>query len=251
MRGECSRRPPIGHLRESCCPTCGRTSERSYPASRKPEHALPQIRAPCLREFRSTLRDSTGFDVNRQADSLGEGVVWRSRGPRPAPQAAQMGSGGPRRDSQGTGVDRIATDRPQHQLLSQTVRAPAPSPLARLATSPASKPDSSGSRPMTYAAMVAPRIPRGDDTSKGGRPTTKGRPNLGCPIDPLRQGRCLHCLVRGHTAHDCRDPIRCRLCRQARHRQTSCPYQQAPRLDSAGTGLFACLLGELHDADPS
>ena len=104
---------------------------------------------------------------------------------------------------------------------------------------------------MTYAAMVAGGIPRGDDTSKGGRPTAQGRPNLGCPVDPLREGRCLRCLVRGHTAHDCRDPIRCRLCRQTGHRQTSCPCQQAPRLDSAGTGLFACLVGELHDADPS
>ena len=100
---------------------------------------------------------------------------------------------------------------------------------------------------MTYAQAVC----RG--TTGGYSKTTGGSqdPNPGRPVDPLKEGRCLRCLERGHIARDCRDPIRCRLCRQGGHRQLACPLKKIPRYESVGTGLFACLVGDFGNAEPS
>ena len=184
------------------------------------------------REVRPTPRDSMEMEANREINEeanceigLRGSVAWTPRGPPPASQAAQM-------------------------QLSQTTKAPTSGPLPRSATASASAPEISNLRPSTYVAVVARGVPRGKDTSKGGRLPAQGRPKLGRPVDPMREGRCLRCLTRGHTVRECREPMQCRLCRQVGHRQTSCPQQQTPRPDLAGSGLFACLVGELHDADP-
>ena len=100
---------------------------------------------------------------------------------------------------------------------------------------------------MTYAQAV------GQGTSGDISRTTQGRqePTPGQPMDPLIEGRCLHCLARGHFAQDCRDPIKCRLCRQGGHCQAACPFQKTPKDDPVNTGLFACLVGEFGNAEPS
>jgi hypothetical protein len=38
------------------------------------------------------------------------------------------------------------------------------------------------------------------------------------PHIPLLHSRCFRCLVRGHSARDCRDPICCRICHDSGHR---------------------------------
>ncbi|RCV31455.1 hypothetical protein SETIT_6G178700v2 [Setaria italica] len=43
------------------------------------------------------------------------------------------------------------------------------------------------------------------------------------PPIPLRHQRCHRCLARDHRVRDCRDPIRCRLCRGSGHRGYACP----------------------------
>ena len=68
------------------------------------------------------------------------------------------------------------------------------------------------------------------------------------PVDPLKEGRCLRCLARGHMARDCREPIKCRLCRHGGHCQANCPLQRRQEVDPASTGLYACLVGECSRA---
>ena len=69
-------------------------------------------------------------------------------------------------------------------------------------------------------------------------------------MDPRQEGRCFCCLARGHVARSCREPVKCRVCRQGGHRQASCPYKTTPPSAPASTGLYACLVGELRDTDP-
>ena len=141
----------FGHPGKPCCPTCGRNSERPNIVARRPAHGPPRSRVTRRREVRPIPRDSTEMEANREIGLRG-GVAWRPRGSLPAPQAAQM-------------------------HLSQTTKAPASGPLPRYATASASTPDNGNLRPSTYAAVVAREIPRGDDTSKGGRLTAQGRQN--------------------------------------------------------------------------
>ena len=81
---------------------------------------------------------------------------------------------------------------------------------------------------------------------------TDGRhpPPLRRPVDPRQEGRCFRCLARGHVARPCREPVKCRVCRQGGHRQASCPYKTTPPSAPASTGLYACLVGELRETDP-
>ena len=120
-------------------------------------------------------------------------------------------------------------------------------PLHAAASQPVAEDFYTGARPMTYAQAV------GRGTTGGYSKTTGGSqyPNPGRPVDPLKEGRCLRCLERGHIARDCRDPIKCRLCRQGGHRQVACPLKNTPRFNSVGTGLFACLIGDVGNAETS
>ena len=70
-------------------------------------------------------------------------------------------------------------------------------------------------------------------------------------MNPPKEGRCVRCLEQGHVARECRDPIKCQLCRQGGHSQASCRLQQNQKTDAAGTGFFACLVGDLSGADAS
>ena len=70
------------------------------------------------------------------------------------------------------------------------------------------------------------------------------------------KGRCYRCSARGHQAQSCREPIRCRLCRQAGHRQYACPHNSreathSEPLQCTPNGLYACLVGEITDAEPN
>ena len=74
------------------------------------------------------------------------------------------------------------------------------------------------------------------------------------PVNPSMEGRCFRCLAGDHWAQTCQEPIRCRLCRQAGHRQYACPKNK--RNDARPTppertpsGLYACLVEEIIDAD--
>ena len=117
------------------------------------------------------------------------------------------------------------------------------------------------SPPPTYADIVARNVSdirQDSDTHDGWqqvkrrrRPSPKRR-----PVNPSMEGRCFRCLARDHRAQVCREPVRCRLCRQTGHRQYDCslskqeaacpePTQRAP------SGLYACLVGEIIDADPT
>ena len=83
------------------------------------------------------------------------------------------------------------------------------------------------------------------------RPTSERR-----PINPSMKGRCYRCLARGHQAQLCREPVQCRLCRQARHRQYACPHDSReathPKpLQRAPHGLYACLVGEITHTEPN
>ena len=69
-------------------------------------------------------------------------------------------------------------------------------------------------------------------------------------MDPRKEGRCFRCLARDHLARECRDPIKCHLCRQGGHRQAFCPLQQHSRTQPINTGLLACLVGETRETDP-
>ena len=69
-------------------------------------------------------------------------------------------------------------------------------------------------------------------------------------VDSIKDGHCLRCLAQGHVARDCRDPIKCHLCRQSGHRQASCPAQRIHRPSLLGSGLFDCLVGETSDDNP-
>ena len=44
-------------------------------------------------------------------------------------------------------------------------------------------------------------------------------------------------------------PMTCHLCRHRGHRQTNCLLRRRQELDPAGTGLYACLVGECSKAD--
>ena len=120
----------------------------------------------------------------------------------------------------------------------------------------AADPSITDRRTATYAQAVTRgcngETEREDDGWKTVRRSrNKGRPPTHLrPMDPRQDGRCFRCLARGHAAHSCREPIKCRLCRQGGHRQASCPLQMPPSTEPATTGLFACLVGELRDADP-
>ena len=84
-----------------------------------------------------------------------------------------------------------------------------------------------------------------DERMTSRRPRTLRR-----PVDPRKEGRCFRCLARDHLARECRDPIKCRLCRQGGHRQAFCPLQQHSRTQPINTGLQACLVGEPREIDP-
>ena len=69
------------------------------------------------------------------------------------------------------------------------------------------------------------------------------------PVDPVKEGRCLRCLARGNMARDCRELLKCRLCRHGGHRQANCPLRRRQEVDPASKGLYACLVGECSRAD--
>ena len=76
------------------------------------------------------------------------------------------------------------------------------------------------------------------------------------PVNPSMEGRCYRCLARDHQAQSCREPIRCRLCRQTGHRQYACPKNSRkaarPKMsEQTRSGLYPCLVGEVIDADPT
>ena len=230
-RSRVDRHPLADHLGKLCCPTCRRNYERPHTVS---AHGPQRSRITRRREVRTAPRDNMETEVNREIEEanreigMQEGVsndAGRTRGQLHVPQAVKA-------------------------QLPQTYKALASGHLLKPASDPTSTPENNSLQPLTYAAVAARGAPKVDDTSKGGRRTTQGRPKLGRPVDPMKEGRCLRSLARGHTVRECREPIRCRLCHQIGHRQTSCPQQQTPRHALPGSGLFACLVGEIHDADP-
>ena len=110
-------------------------------------------------------------------------------------------------------------------------------------------------RPATYAQVVT-RNTIGDAKSDADVWTTVRRtqntrrpPSLKRPVDPRQEGRCYRCLARGHVARSCREPVKCRICWQGGHCQASCPHQTNLPSAPASTGLYACLVGELREAD--
>ena len=111
-------------------------------------------------------------------------------------------------------------------------------------------------RPATYAQVVT-RNKTGDATldvdgwrSVRRTQNTRRPPSLRRPMDLRQEGRCYRCLARRHVARSCREPVKCRVCWQGGHRQASCPHQTTLPSAPASTGLYACLVGELRDADP-
>ena len=70
------------------------------------------------------------------------------------------------------------------------------------------------------------------------------------------EGRFYKCLARGHQAQSCQEPVQCRLCCQARHRQYACPrnLREATHLEllqRTPNSLYACLVKEITDAEPN
>ena len=170
----------------------------------------------------------------------------RSRSTIRRPVRSRSKSGSPR---QGRGpspkrgrCSSSHTSTPSQPPLHKTDRPP-----RKVASQPAAEASDSGMRPMTYAQAV------GRGTSGDILRTTQGRQETtpGPPVDLLKEGRCLRCLARGHITRDCRDPSKCRLCRQGGHRQAACPFQKTPKDDPVGTGLIACLVGEFGNTEPS
>ena len=107
-----------------------------------------------------------------------------------------------------------------------------------------------GHRYMTYAQAAAKEKTGGGNSDRKGKSPL--RPNIPRrPVNPPKEGRCVRCLEQGHVARECRDLIKCQLCRQGGHRQASCRLQQNQKTDAAGTGFFACLVGDLSGADAS
>ena len=97
---------------------------------------------------------------------------------------------------------------------------------------------SSGQRPLTYAEMVVQGQADPVATANGGQRIRLSSEAQDRCVDPIKEGRCVRCLARGHFARDCRDPIKCRLCRQSGHRQVSCPAERMQRLSLRGLGLL-------------
>ena len=104
-----------------------------------------------------------------------------------------------------------------------------------------------GGGPMTYAQVTA----QGNtgDTKPATSANSPPRHPYIRPVDPVKERRCLRCLARGHMARDCREPLKCRLCRHGGHRQANCPLRRRQEVDPASTGLYACLVGECSRAD--
>ena len=84
----------------------------------------------------------------------------------------------------------------------------------------------------TYAQAVTRNLTGAATTEADGwttvqRPQSAGRPPTHRrPVDLRQEGRCFRCLARGHVARSCREPIKCRVCRQGGHRQASCPFRR-------------------------
>ena len=108
----------------------------------------------------------------------------------------------------------------------------------------------SGRRQLTYAEVLTQGQTDPATTATGEQRTLRSPEARVRGVDPFKEGRCLRCLARGHVARDCRDPIKCRLCRQNGHRQASCPAQRIKRPSLLGSGRFDGLVGETSDENP-
>ena len=120
--------------------------------------------------------------------------------------------------------------------------------------------------PSSYASVVAQRgNDKIEDVAMDGGwklvqrrryPTTERS-----PINPSMEGRCYRCLAWDQQAQTCREPVRCRLCRQNGHRQYACPRKmrkdarpEPPEQTPSGPDLDAdCRMhpGNLSFSDPS
>ena len=106
-----------------------------------------------------------------------------------------------------------------------------------------------GHRPMTYAQAAALGSTGGTTSDMKGKTHLRRTYTPSRLVEPLKEGRCIRCLARGHMARERREPIKCRWCRQGEHCQANCPMQQNQKIATAGFRLFACLVGELSSAD--
>ena len=111
-------------------------------------------------------------------------------------------------------------------------------------------------RSSTYAQVVMLERPPNADTPSArvfatqGLHRIVGGPNTGRhPVDPRQEGRCLRYLAQDHTIKACQEPMKCRLYLQGGHRHVSCPLKMPAWPSLAATGLYACLVGEIWDAD--
>ena len=108
----------------------------------------------------------------------------------------------------------------------------------------------SGRQQLSYAEVVTQGQTDPVTTETREQRTQRGPEARVQGVDPFKEGRCLPCLARGHVARDCRDPIKCRLCRQNGHRQASCPAQRIKWPSLLGSGHFDGLVGETSDENP-
>ena len=246
----CPRNPPHLRVARDHLPQADYFPRTRKDPARVPEHS----RGPCLTCGRSSKRtapfEEDAFVCPRprvfrlQEERRKGATVWLPRAPRFS-HARQV--------------------LPQH--FSQTGRPTPPLPLPpKLAnddrasslsqsSAVAAKTSVYGRRSRTYAQVTAQgntggtkpdtsaNSPRSVDPLKALR-----HPDIR-PVDPLKEGRCLRCLARGHMARDCREPMKCRLCRHGGHRQVNCSLRQRQEVDPASTGLYACLVGECSRAD--
>ena len=109
---------------------------------------------------------------------------------------------------------------------------------------------STSRRPLTYAQAIVQGQTIKAVSASDERLTSRRSRTMQRPVDPRKEGRCFRCLARDHLARECRDPIKCRLCRQGGHRQAFCPLQEHSRIRSINTDLRDCLIGEPQENDP-
>ena len=160
-------------------------------------------------------------------------------------------------------ADDLTRCRPRSPVTDHQVgqQPPTPAPSA-ISSRKKSQVDGQATIPLpSYASVVARRgndkikdVAKDDEwklVQRRRHPTTERS-----PVNPSMEGRCYRCQARDHKAQTCREPVRCRLCRQNGHRQYACPRNTRKDArpeppERTPSGLYACLVGEVIDADPT
>ena len=218
-------------------------SSRIAPAGKRDLHSFTGLQKLARTP---TSRTHSLSNVGRQNAGGEEGIQrdlrWTSTNNKQGPPSSEFHSGGwgaqappahqPPPGREPSGGEDSPSPPPIASGCNAFPSTPIP-PSATIDTAPPQHSDTNSSttdpRYATYAQAVTRNLTGAATTEADGwatvrRPQSAGRPPThGRPVDLRQEGRCFQCLARGRVARSCREPIKCRVCRQGGHRQASCP----------------------------